>query len=207
MFLTHLCRLYCAKELLEINPPHDAALDTGGNGLPKKKKLLQWAGPGQDALPSAHKRYFHYCGFQQQHALVGRFGKGRVRNDATSILKVLELNVLYAVTCVPARSKSTAMQTVQSGEGGCRAHLLQDRRGSPPDLLWICANVTPNQPSRAQKRSVVRHLRLIDFPSQRELPFKASNTPGHPVAFFFFSFFLHFIKWYFVTFPPKQPRY
>lgn len=140
MFLTHLCRLYCAKELLEIKPAHDAALDTRGNGLPKKKKkkkLLQWAGPGQDALPSAHERYFQ-CGFQQQHALVGRFGKGHARNDAASILKVLELNLLYAVTCVPARSKSTAMQT------GCRAHLLQDRRGSQPDFLWICANATPN---------------------------------------------------------------
>lgn len=114
MFLTHLCRLYCAKELLEINPAHDAALDTGGKrASQKKKKLLQWAGPGQEALPSAHKRYFHYCGFQQQHALVGRFGKGHAWNGAASSLKVLELNLLYAVTCVRARSESTAMQTVQ----------------------------------------------------------------------------------------------
>lgn len=116
-----------------------------GTGFPKKKKkkLLQWAGPGQDALPSAHKRYFQ-CGFQQQHALVGRFGKGHARNDASPSLKVLELKLLSAVTCAPARSRSTAMQTVEPGEGGCRAHLLRDRRGSLPDLWWIRANVTPN---------------------------------------------------------------
>lgn len=42
MFLTHPCRLYCAKELLEINPAHDAALDTGGNGIPKKKKKKKY---------------------------------------------------------------------------------------------------------------------------------------------------------------------
>lgn len=142
MFLTHLCRLYCAEELLEINPARDAAQDTGGNGRPKKKKKNYCNGLVRMLCP-AHKRYFQ-CGFQQQHALVGRFGKGHARIGAASILKVLELNLLYAVTCVPARSKSTAMQTVQSGEGGCRARLLQDRRGSQPDFLWICANVTPN---------------------------------------------------------------
>lgn len=112
MFLTHLCRLYCAKDLLEINPAHDAALDTVGNGLPKKKKkttAMGWSRSGGFAL----ERYFHYCGFQQQHALVGRFGKGHARNGAASSLKVLELNLLSAVTCVRARSESTAMQTVQ----------------------------------------------------------------------------------------------
>lgn len=70
--------------------------------------------------------------------------------------------------------ESTAMQTVD-WEGGCRAHLLQDRGGSLPDFLWIYTNVTQKWSSRTQKRNVVRHLRLIDFYRNARCPSKAET--------------------------------
>lgn len=116
-FLTHLCRLYCAIELLEINP---AAWCSAGHwrdwAFIKKKKLLQWAGPGQDALPSAHKGYFQ-CRFLQQCALVGRFGKGRARNDGTSMLKVLGGVAPALCSNLRAGSEQKALQCRQFSQG------------------------------------------------------------------------------------------
>lgn len=100
----------------------------GGNpGFPKKK-VLQWAGPGQDAEPCSLNRYFGKADFQQrQHTLAPRSGNDSIGNNQIDS---------RAPVCFTEKSKveptQKALQCRQFSEmGDRRAHLPQDRRGLP----------------------------------------------------------------------------
>lgn len=130
-----------------LNPAHDAAPECGGSELSQKKlnkyifkktTAMGWSRSGCFALRSQTLLRMWIAATTCISEAIWKRSTGK---DATSIIR--ELNLLYAVTCVPAEEKKHCNADSSVKEGGCRAHLPQDRRGSLPDSVWIHTNVAP----------------------------------------------------------------
>lgn len=115
---------------------HAAALDSGGTGLPKERKkkkttAMGWSRSGRFALRSQTKRIF-----QQQHALVRRFGEGQTGNDTISVFKVPDR--VESALCSKLRAGSEkALQCRQFIEN--RAGVRTFRRTDVLRYLTFCA--------------------------------------------------------------------